>query len=172
MQRPMKEDDLDEANPDRPAVTDRVRGILNSPETSDEAQPQLKRRAQSSDRYLRSKHGMKKDQGETASDMYAMYEEELDEALSPEELKQKREAGLAKAKADRDWSSRSKGSRLTGHRRGTGSYDRSIKTEYESVEQDAEIVEDDSQYKYVNEHESVDNFLDMYKEFKIRGEKK
>ena len=32
--------------------------------------------------------------------------------------------------------------------------------------------EDEVNETFVNEHESVDNFLDMYKEFKVRGEKK
>jgi len=35
-----------------------------------------------------------------------------------------------------------------------------------------EVAEDDKPDFFVNEHENVDNFLDLYKEFQIRGEKK
>jgi len=205
MQRPMKEDDLDEISPDMPAVRDRTRSILNDPDEEEGAEPKLKRRAQRSNRYLRSKHGMHKATDGKASDIYAMYDDEMTEELSPENQK-KNDALLAQMKAERDWSTSSKGSRLTGHGRGTGRHDKSVrfglgegeekkewKKPWEEDEDETPTGEDDfdkdqkSGYPgdnddkdvkeevtetFVNEHESVDNFLDMYKEFRIRTEKK
>lgn len=106
----------------------------------------------------------------------AMFDEAMDieEELSPEAQKIK-DASFAKAKADRDWSTRSKGSRLRGRGRGTGQYDRSVKFglgEGGGTGSGEEEFDEPEDQIFVNVHESVDNFLDLYKEFKIRGEKK
>ena len=96
--------------------------------------------------------------GDTYCDNCGKDVNDLEEALSPEELEKRREAGLEKARADRDWSSSSRGSRLRGKGRGTGRHDRSVKFGLGEGELDDNTL--------VNEHESVDSFLNMYKEFK------
>ena len=75
-------------------------------------------------------------------------------------MQARKKADMERAKANRDWSTSSKGSRLTGRGRGTDRDDRSIKFG---------LGEDN---KLVNEHESVDSFLDLYKAFTIRTDKK
>ena len=163
MQRP-----LDEMDSAMPAVRDRTRGILNDPGEEDGAEPKLKRRGQRSRRYLRSKHGMHKATDGKSHDIYAMYDEamEADDGgeyqMSPRN-KERNDKLLTKMKAERG-ERRYKGSRLTGHRKNR---DMSVRTEYESLDEGKEANE-----TFVNEHENVDNFLSLYKEFKILGEKK
>ena len=82
-----------------------------------------------------------------------MKEDDLDEELSPK-MQARKKADMERARANRDWSTRSKGSRLTGRARGTEQDDKSVRFG---------LGESD---ELVNEHESVDSFLNMYKEFK------
>jgi hypothetical protein len=94
---------------------------------------------------------------------------DVDEALSPELQKQK-ERDQDKIRNDRAWSSRSKGSRLTGKRQGTGKTDGAFRIG-EGMSEDSASNEA-AEVSFVNEHEGVDNFLNLYKEFKIRTDKK
>jgi hypothetical protein len=210
-------EELNEMDPDMPAVRDRVRGIRNDPAKTGLARPELTRSGQRSRRNLRSKYGA----GHKAP--HAM---PIEEELSPENQKRNDEL-LAKMKAEREWSrsSRKSGSRLTGKGRGTDDYARSCFAgiSEEDVDearpgspatndrivgiQNNPDANDDAEpsirrkaqkggrylrskhgmghdephampfgamdeNKLVNVHEDVDSFLDLYKEFTIRTDKK
>ena len=123
-----------------------------------------------------------------------MKEDDLDEELSPK-MQARKKADRERAEVDFDMSRRSKGSRLRGKGRGTGRDDRSVRfglgeeqteegkhrtkmdkalpARFRKKDKKGKKVEkekDDN--KLVNEHESVDSFLDLYKTFTIRTDKK
>ena len=86
-------------------------------------------------------------------------DEELEEALSPK-MQARKERDQEAVRVNRDMSTSYAGSKLTGHGKGTDQHDKSVSFGLGKTK------------KFENVHENVDNFLDMYKEFKIRGEKK